>query len=194
MTISPMLSCMRDIRNDATQTAALINLAEKNQLSPQDPIWGVLGELAELKTFLAKMPDRVDELKDAADKEAEGLRAEIRQLESEKARKPKISPKGNYSAARLLCLPLITGGLAGVTLSGLVSYFYLIPKEVGEQRIADRSTLEYLNTSEGKNFIQLVKLNRGYFPDKCQEDAKKQGVFLKIKDKKTERVCVLLIP
>jgi hypothetical protein len=188
MMVSPMLSLMRDIKQDAAQTEAVIKLAEKNRLSPQDPIWGILAELSEAKALLTKMPARVDELKNAADTEANALRAKIRQLEA----RPEVSRAANSSTHFLL--PLISGGLVGVILSGLISYFFLIPRQISEQRVADRSTLEFLDSNEGKSFIQLVKLNRNYFPDKCQEEAKKQGVFLNLKGSRVDRVCVLLIP
>jgi hypothetical protein len=92
-------------------------------------------------------------------------------------------------------LAMLIGAIAGITLTGTLAHFYLIPLQIAEQRASDRETLQYVNSKEGLFFRQIVKLNHGYLDTKqCRSDAAKFKVQLNRNGQKVENVCLIEVP
>ncbi len=92
-------------------------------------------------------------------------------------------------------LAMLIGAIAGITLTGTLAHFYLIPLQIAEQRGSDRDTLKYLESKEGIFFRRIVKLNHGYLDTKqCRVDAAKFKVQLNRNGQKVENVCLIEVP
>jgi hypothetical protein len=92
-------------------------------------------------------------------------------------------------------LAMLIGAIVGITVTGTLAHFYLIPLQIAEQRASDRETLQYLNSKEGIFFRQIVKLNHGYLDTKqCRSDAAKFKVQLNRNGQKVENVCLIEVP
>jgi hypothetical protein len=211
MTQSLLAKLTQSLNSDEIDQA--IVLAQSHSLSPTDPIWHFLEKLnlskqeyqdkiAEIDRDRAEFKEEIlpmiDQMKTACDIEVAGLKAQISNLQAQKQepqkRRGKPPRPSNLPHQVQVGLPVAVGLLIGIAGSGVFAYFFIIPQQIAEQRTQDKSTLEFLDTSEGKKFRQMIEVNKNYFPDKCQKEAKRQGVFLTVNKKRTNQVCVLLIP
>ena len=92
-------------------------------------------------------------------------------------------------------LAMLIGAIVGITVTGTLAHFYLIPLTIAERRSSDRDTLQYLESKEGTFFRRIVKLNHGYLDTKqCQADAAKFKVQLNRNGQKVENVCLIEVP
>jgi hypothetical protein len=211
MTQSLLAKLTQNLNSDEIDRA--IALAQSHSLSPTDPIWHFLEKLnlskqeyqdkiAEIDRdrteFKEEILPMIDRMKTACDLEVAGLKAQISDLQAQhqepQKRRGKPPRPANSPHHVQVWLPIAVGLLIGIAGSGVFAYFSLIPQQLAEQRTQDKSTLEFLDTSDGKKFRQMIEVNKNYFPDKCQKEAKRQGVFLTVNKKRTNQVCVLLIP
>lgn len=211
MTKSPLTHLADNLGAD--EMDKIIALAQDQSLSTSDPLWAILGEYHERKQeyegkiaqidqaqsdFESRILPMVDQMKEASDREIAKLNARIIELQQPVASKEpeqrQKKPVSTPSPHSFTWLALATGVLLGIVGVGIFSYFFLIPSKIAEQRAEDKETLTFLDTKEGKDFKKMLALNKGYFPDKCQDEAKRQGVFLTVNKKKNTQVCVLLIP
>lgn len=166
----------------------LLSIVVDRQLSLQD---GAVLEIEKIKDDFQQIVATVSQLKQASDQEIAGLRAENQRL----TRIPQGTIKKSFLfPTGILVLQLITATIVGCIVSGGIAIYYILPQKIATQRGEDLKTLEFINSDEGKTLKMMLKLNQGYFPDKCQEDARNNGISIVFKGKKEDKVCILRIP
>lgn len=91
-------------------------------------------------------------------------------------------------------MALTTGILIGFIVSGFIAFFHILPDRISMQRGKDLEVLNFFDSDEGKILKKMIELNKDYFPNKCQEEAKKNGISLAVNGYKVSKVCVLRVP
>jgi hypothetical protein len=157
----------------------LINMANESRVPATDPMWKAFEED---QSKIREMQERIKRLEEVAKETKKPVRRiskinEVRKLET---------------------LLLVASFLGGIILSGIYSILFFLPGEiktgVAAQRKIDAKNLEYLSSKDGAIFKKMLYKNKNYFPHQCEEEARKRKLSLYVNGKKTNKVCVLVLP
>lgn len=195
-TSKSILDLLKSKDGDPTHQDKILLEIVSRKLSLRDEGWSSFLEIDKIKSDFQKILATAQQLKQASDREIAALREENQRITSipsgttEKGttKKTVVFPTG------ILVLQLISATIVGCIVSGIIAFYYIIPQKIETQRGEDLKTLEFINSNEGKIMKAMLELNKEYFPNKCQKDARNNHISIVFKGKKEERVCVLLIP
>jgi hypothetical protein len=89
----------------------------------------------------------------------------------------------------------MAGMAVGIAITGFSTYTYFLPRSVDAARLQDATGIKYLQSSEGRLFREIVRLNSGYLDtDRCRIDAAKKKLFLTRGIERITSVCALVVP